>query len=239
VSSHCCLRAALGVGDRFGVREPAVAKPGATHAVRNRNSETGVPEDPASNAPDKMVWTPRMVLLATGLVGRVGLAGADPGQLADPGPARGGATAAVLIARDNRPAPGPVPPPPGSARHRLPLASSHTGAVAGREAHCMSPATDRTRPWAGRADLGRAAAGHDPDGRRASGQGGRRPGGGHAGGDLPHARRTAAAADPRGPCRRRPGRPAGPVATAMPAATMTCARSPRPPAAELPGPHLP
>ena len=30
------------------------------------------------------------------------------------------------------------------------------------------------------------------------------PGGGHAGGGLPHAGRTAAAADPRGPCRRRP-----------------------------------
>lgn len=36
-----------------------------------------------------------------------------------------------------------------------------------------------------RADLGRAAAGHDPDGRRASGHAGRRPGGGHAGGGLP------------------------------------------------------
>jgi hypothetical protein len=56
---------------------------------------------------------------------------------------------------------------------------------------------------------------------------------------VPHAGRTAAAADPRGPCRRRPGRPAGPVATAMPRGHQDLPRSPRPPAAELPGPHLP
>jgi hypothetical protein len=48
---------------------------------------------------------------------------------------------------------------------------------------------------------------------------------------IPAARAVAGLAGPPGrwlpPCPR------------MPAATRTCARSPRPPAAELPGPHLP
>jgi len=61
----------------------------------------------------------------------------------------------------------------------------------------------------------------------------------HAGGGLPHAGRTAAAADPRGPCRRRPGRPAGAGGYRHARGHQDLPPSPRPPAAELPGPHLP
>ena len=64
------------------------------------------------------------------------------------------------------------------------------------------------------ADPGRAAAGRNPEGSRASRHAGRRRGGGRAGGSLPHAGRAAVAADPRSPRHGRPGRRAGPMAAA-------------------------
>ena len=112
---------------------------------------------------------------------------------------------------------GPAPQRQAQPLHRLPLARSHTGAVAGRGTHGVSSTTERTRRWPGPCRSRPGSRWMQPGRQPGSCHAGRRPGGGgRAGGSLHHAGRTAVAADPRSRRSRRPGQRAGPAATATP-----------------------